>query len=161
MASNDLDFSSDFDYDSDDFECLAPVSQIPNNQANLKLTSLTELSAESADNSTISSDSDDSNISDDDNNQSQCEFDTNQDTSATEQDGLSQFEELRFVFDTLDMESVPDFDNWEQTESVFCQPPFTPSTTPGPTSSYPADMKPIDFFNLFYDDELLQKVCYE
>ena len=42
---------------------------------------------------------------------------------------------------------------------MFCVPPFTPSKPPGPTLSSCSRDKAVDYFNLFFDDELVKSVA--
>jgi len=73
--------------------------------------------------------------------------------------GMSAKEYLRFVLETLDTENLPEF-SWAGSEKVFCSPNFQPAAQPGPTRTMPANSTAIDYFNLFYDDDLMEKVSY-
>jgi hypothetical protein len=69
-------------------------------------------------------------------------------------------EHLRFIFEEIDAERLPKF-NWLSAEKIACIPPFIPDKPFGPTRAMPANSKPIDYFNIFYDDAMLQKVSIQ
>ena len=66
-------------------------------------------------------------------------------------------EHLQFIFEELDTENLPIF-NWQKTENVMCTPAFTPDKPFGPTRAMPVNSKAIEYFNIFYDDTMLEKV---
>lgn len=143
-AANDLAFDSDFEYEFSDSES--------SNGPTLPLTNVVNINqAELCNNHEVI---DNNSSSDTDSSDSESEEATNDVNEQTFDVG----EELRFVFDTLEQEVVPSFEDWQTTEKVFCIPPFIPTANPGATTVYPQDMKPIEFFNLYYDDNLIQKV---
>lgn len=80
------------------------------------------------------------------------------DTSDDVTDHTHTPEHLQFVFEELDLESLPVFD-WKSEQKVFVSPAFDPAKPYGPTRAMPANSQPVDYFNIFYDDAMMQKVC--
>ena len=76
-----------------------------------------------------------------------------------EEDFATTHDYLRTAFQDLESRDLPNFD-WQKTEKVMCMPAFTPDRPYGPVTTMPANSEPIDYFQRFYDDELLEKVSY-
>lgn len=95
------------------------------------------------------------------------DIDEDDSDSDTEQELAAQHfadpaEHLQFVFEEIDTTALPTFD-WQKTENVFCSPDFTPTEPYGLTNTATRALeagsrKPLSYFQLFYDDQLIQKV---
>ena len=72
---------------------------------------------------------------------------------------ISPKEHLATVFSFIDLEAMPSFDDWQSEDKVFCRPDFKPDVPPGRVGEFDDEnMEPIDYFSLFYDDDMLQQV---
>ena len=87
--------------------------------------------------------------------------DSDAEPESAEKNGfVNQYKELRFVFDTIDVEDLPLFNNWQDGAKIVCALAFQPTQTrPGPTTVYSLDMEPVKFFHFFYNDET-DKIFY-
>lgn len=126
---DDLQFSSDFDWSSDDSD------------------------TNSSDDN-VQRDSGDSESDDDSDNGEEIDGENDLDGG-----GLTPEQHLQTVFQMIDIEDVPAYDSWQTTPKVFCRPAFQPASPTGPKGVTGEGMNPVDFLNLFYDDEMLNKVC--
>ncbi|XP_067950472.1 piggyBac transposable element-derived protein 4-like [Watersipora subatra] len=168
-----MDFSSDFEYDSDDFVDNATGAHPRTRDIVFDADTGDDDSQLGAD---FDSDSDfdqlDSNFtstattsrptSTTDTGAASTSTATNIPIGASGDDGssgnLAALDYLGFILSDLDNTPTPTFD-WQPTEKVMCSPNFDPAAPHGPTRVMPADSKPADFFMLFYDEKLLQSVC--
>lgn len=66
-------------------------------------------------------------------------------------------EALRDTLKMLDELDIPQFD-FVANETVHCQPPFSPKRPVGPHHELPVTATPIQYFELYYTEELLTKV---
>jgi hypothetical protein len=127
----------------------------PHNVANLQ----PDLSEEVAANDQSTAADDDS---DEDDNASGTEDDsrpgrpTSMHTDASDED-LYDSDELRTTLAMIDEELAPNF-NWQPTGITMVSPAFTPKRTVGPHHDIPASAEASSYLELFYTDDILQKV---
>ena len=144
------DFGSDFDYDD---TTTLPLC------ANFDLAGVFDVSDGNGDSSRSSSPASDGRSDDGSNNNMDVDdYGSESDTHTESEEYTHTPAHLQFVFEELDIETLPEYD-WKHEEKVEVIPPFQPDKPYGPTRAMPPNSKPMDYFSLFYDDAMLQKVC--
>ena len=73
-----------------------------------------------------------------------------------EENDLCDYFSLQFTLSLLG-EEKPTF-NWSKEDKVFCAPAFRPTKPPGPTLTESPGDKAVDYFNLFFNSDLIKSI---